>query len=131
VLDINVEFDLSEPMDLPPPPKKIDIEEEEEEDFFVAVEKMPKLIGTLADLQKNLRYPEKAQKANIEGRVIVQFIINEKGEVENPRVIRGIGGGCDEEALSVTKFAKFEPGMQRGRNVRVQYSLPFMFVLKN
>jgi len=91
---------------------------------------MPKLIGTLADLQSQINYPVAAMQSNIEGRVIVQFIINEKGEVEAPRVIRGIGGGCDEEALRVTKLAKFEPGKQRGRNVRVQYSLPFMFMLK-
>ena len=129
VLNINAEFDFSERLDIPPPPKEVK-EEEKEEDFFIAVEKMPKLMGTLADLQKQIQYPENAVQSNIEGRVIVQFIINEKGEVENPRVIRGIGGGCDEEAIRVTKLAKFEPGMQRGRTVRVQYSLPFMFILK-
>ncbi|HCI69759.1 MAG TPA: energy transducer TonB, partial [Balneola sp.] len=49
----------------------------------------------------------------------------------NPRVIRGIGGGCDEEALRVIKTAKFTPGMQRGRPVQVQMSLPILFKLSN
>ena len=65
----------------------------------------------------------------IEGRVTVQFIVNEKGEPTNPRVIRGIGGGCDEEALRLVKQARFKPGMQRGVPVRVQYSLPIVFRL--
>lgn len=131
VLNFDAEYDFSEPMDIPPPPKEITMKEEDkEEDFFVAVEQMPKLIGSLADLQKQIEYPKKATLANIEGRVVVQFIINEQGEVEDPRVIRGIGGGCDEEAIRVTKLAKFEPGRQRGRRVRVQFSLPFNFILK-
>jgi len=131
VLEIDAEYDFSEPMDIPPPPKEIEMnKEDKQEDFFVAVEQMPKLIGTLGDLQKKIEYPKIATQANIEGRVVVQFIINEQGEVENPHVIRGIGGGCDEEAIRVTKLAKFEPGRQRGQKVRVQFSLPFIFILK-
>ena len=72
-----------------------------------------------------------ARKAGIEGRVIVQFIVNEEGKVENPRVIRGIGGGCDEEALRAASNALFKPGRQRGEPVRVQYSLPVIFKLQN
>ena len=72
-----------------------------------------------------------ARRAGIEGRVTVQFIVNEAGQVENPRVIRGIGGGCDEAALEAVKKAKFTPGMQRGRPVRVQFSLPVIFRLQS
>ena len=72
-----------------------------------------------------------ARRAGIEGRVTVQFIVNERGQVENPRVIRGIGGGCDEVALEAVSKAKFVPGLQRGRPVRVQYSLPIVFRLSN
>ena len=72
-----------------------------------------------------------ARKAGIEGTVNIQFIVNENGEVEDPRVIRGIGGGCDEEALRVIKNAQFEPGRQRGKPVRVQYSVPIRFQLQN
>ena len=70
-----------------------------------------------------------AARAGIEGRVTIQFIVNESGDVENPRVISGIGGGCDEEALKVISEAKFEPGIQRGRPARVQYSIPIVFRL--
>jgi protein TonB len=92
---------------------------------------MPKLKGGLASLQKKINYPDMARKAGIEGRVIIQFIVNEQGKVENPRVIRGIGGGADKEALRVVKQAEFEPGRQRGNPVRVQYSLPITFKLQN
>lgn len=100
---------------------------DEVQDFFVVVEEMPELIGGLAQLQTNIRYPEMARRAGIEGRVFIQFIVNEQGEVENPRVMRGIGGGADEEALRVVRQARFKPGVQRGRPVRVQYSLPIYF----
>ncbi len=72
-----------------------------------------------------------ARKAGIEGRVIIQFIVNEQGSVEDPRVVRGIGGGCDEEALRAVRQAKFKPGRQRGQPVRVQYSLPIVFKLQH
>lgn len=100
-----------------------------QEDFFVAVEDMPELKGGLTGLQKKINYPEMARKAGIEGRVIVQFIVNEQGEVEDPQIIRGIGGGADKEAMRVVKQAQFEPGMQKGQPVRVQYSLPITFQL--
>ncbi|NGP77316.1 energy transducer TonB [Balneolaceae bacterium YR4-1] len=128
VINIDAELTFDNPLELPPPPKGDD---DGDEDFFVVVENMPELIGGLAALQKNIRYPEMARKAGIEGRVIVQFIVNEQGEVENPRVIRGIGGGCDEEALRAVSNALFKPGRQRGNPVRVQYSLPVIFKLQN
>lgn len=132
-LDIDAELNMQEEMELPPPPPSSGEgeDEEEEEDFFVAVEEMPELKGGLASLQKKIKYPEVARKAGIEGRVVVQFIVNEDGEVEDPKVIRGIGGGCDEEALRVVKEAKFKPGRQRGEPVRVRYSLPIVFKLQS
>ena len=102
-----------------------------DDDFFVVVEEMPILIGGLASVQSKVLYPEMARRAGIEGRVTVQFIVNENGDVEDPRIIRGIGGGCDEAALAAVSEAKFEPGMQRGRPVRVQYSMPVVFRLNN
>jgi len=102
-----------------------------QDDFFVVVEEMPELIGGLGELQQQIRYPEMAQRAGIEGRVFVQFIVDENGDVLDPQIIRGIGGGADEEALRVVSQAKFTPGMQRGRPVPVQYSLPISFRLTN
>lgn len=111
----------------PPPPTKIN----SNEDYFVVVEEMPQLIGGLSGLQSKVLYPETAKKAGIEGRVTVQFIVNENGDVENPKILRGIGGGADEEALRVVSEIKFTPGKQRGRNVRVQYTLPIVFRLSD
>ena len=80
--------------------------------------------------RRELKYPELAVKANIQGRVYIQFISKQKGRGEDPVVLRGIGGGCDEEAIRVIKEAKFSPGIQRGRPVRVQYALPVIFMLR-
>ena len=85
----------------------------------------------MGKLQAQVTYPEMALRTGIEGRVTIQFIVNERGQVENPRVIRGIGGGCDEEALKAVSQARFTPGLQRGRPVKVQYSLPIVFRLQN
>lgn len=128
--EINLDADLTldEPLEMPEEPAGA---EEEEEDFFVVVEQMPELVGGMAELQGCVNYPETARKAGIEGRVIVQFIVNENGKVEDPRVVRGIGGGCDEEAIKAVKDANFKPGRQRGKAVRVQYSLPVIFKLQN
>lgn len=128
ILDISVDFDIDQRLELPPPPKETG---GTEENFFVAVEQMPQLKGGLGGLQSKIEYPEMARRAGIEGRVIIQFIVDENGNVVNPRVIRGIGGGCDKEALRVVKQAKFVPGRQRGKAVRVQYSLPITYRLQN
>lgn len=104
-------------------------EEAPSEPFFVVVEQMPKLIGGLESIQNCVQYPEMARKAGIEGRVIVRFIVNEQGSVENPEVIRGIGGGADKESIRCVKQAEFKPGKQRGEPVRVQYSLPVVYKL--
>lgn len=105
--------------------------EHAEGDFFVVVEEMPELIGGLSQLMQQVRYPEEARRAGIEGRVHVQFIVSEKGDVERAQVVRGLGGGLDEEALRVVRQAKFTPGYQRGRPVRVQYAIPIFFRLAN
>lgn len=127
-IDINADFDMNKKMSIPEPPRE-PAKEEDDEEIFVIVEQPPQLIGGLAALQQKIQYPEMARKAGIEGRVFVQFVVNHKGDVENPVITRGIGGGCDQEALRVIKEAKFKPGMQRGRTVKVRYSMPIVFRL--
>lgn len=102
------------------------------EDFgvFVVTEQMPELIGGLESLQSRIRYPETAKRASIEGRVITRFVVDECGCVSDPVVVRGIGGGCDEEALRVTGTLRFKPGRQRGKPVRVKMSLPIVFKMR-
>lgn len=131
IVELDLEFDLDAPMELPPPPPPAPSDDEEEEEIFVVVEQPPVLIGGIASVQEKIVYPELALKAGIEGRVIVQFVVNSNGEVVNPVVVRGIGGGCDEEAIRAVKTARFQPGMQRGRPVSVRYSMPITFKIYN
>jgi protein TonB len=131
-IDLDAELDLDDSfMELPPPPPPANDENNEEEEIFIVVEQMPELIGGLASLNKHITYPEMARRAQIEGRVIVEFIIDKEGNVNNPKIIRGIGGGCDEVALSAVQKVKFKPGMQRGKPVLVRYSMPINFTLKD
>jgi TonB family protein len=101
-----------------------------EEGVFVVVEQMPTLIGGLHSIQQAIEYPTIAKKAGIEGRVFVQFIVDKDGSVRDAEVIRGIGAGCDEEALRVVREARFTPGKQRGKAVPVKMSLPITFRLQ-
>ena len=81
-------------------------------------------------LRKNLKYPTQARRMGIEGTVYVVFVVNTDGTVQDVELLRGIGGGCDEEALRVVKGApKWTPGKQRGRPVRVRMRLPIRFKL--
>ncbi len=81
-------------------------------------------------LQTNLRYPEAAKDAGIQGTVFVSFVVEPDGSISNIQVLRGIGGGCDEEAVRVVgMMPKWEPGYQRGEAVRVQFNMPVRFVL--
>ena len=127
ILDIDAEIDFEEPVDLPPPPPAA---EEPEPEIFVVVENMPELVGGIEGLQKRVRYPEIAKKAGVEGTVFLQFVVDEEGNVVDPQVVRGIGAGCDEEALKAIRTAKFKPGKQRGKPVKVKFSLPVRFRLK-
>ena len=129
-LDLDASLDIEEPLaNLPPPPPPEEEEEEPEPVFFVVVEEMLELIGGLGEIQKKIRYPEIARKAGVEGRVILQFIVDENGNVTEPAVVRGIGAGCDEEALRVVREAKFKPGKHRGKAVKVKMSLAITFKL--
>ncbi len=130
IINIDAELDLGEAFDVPPPPRPVNAEEDDEE-IFVVVEQPPVLLGGIESVQSKIVYPAMAMSAGIEGRVIVQFTISREGNVLNPFIVRGIGGGCDEEAIRAVKEAKFRPGMQRGRAVQVRYTLPITFKLKS
>lgn len=95
------------------------------------VEQMPEFAGDItAYLQNNLHYPEAAREAEIGGRVIIKFVVNEDGAISGAEVVRGIGGGCDEEALRVVnKMPHWKPGKNNGRPVKVYFTLPISFLL--
>ncbi len=95
------------------------------------VEQMPSPGFDLGEyLSTNMMYPIAAKKANIQGRVTVRFIVTEDGSISDVTVIRGIGGGCDEEAARVIKaMPKWKPGKMTGKPVKVYYTQPITFRL--
>ncbi len=135
-IDINAEVDQNEVIEeyeFTPP----EIEEEEivEAEIFKVVEEMPEFPGGSAKLmeyiQKNIKYPMMARESDIQGRVFVNFVVEPDGSISNVAVLRGIGGGCDEEAVRVVNsMPKWKPGKQRGSAVRCAYTVPIIFKLQ-
>lgn len=87
--------------------------------------------GGLKKLYSEITYPEKARAAGIEGRVYIEFIVDKNGKVAEPTLLRGIGGGCDEEVLKAIKLMEFTPGVQNGNLVKVRMSQVVVFKLNN
>ena len=84
----------------------------------------------MKDVQENIKYPQEAKDKEIAGRVFLAFVVEKDGSVSNVEVKRGIGGGCDDEAVRVVKaMPKWKPGKQKGEPVRVSYMLPVNFKL--
>ena len=115
----------------------VDVEEEEvvEQEIFQIVEEMPSFPGgdqkMMEFVAKNIKYPQIARETGVQGKVFVNFVVEPDGSVSNVKILRGIGGGCDEEAMRVVKsMPKWKPGKQRGKAVRVSYNLPVNFKLQ-
>ena len=123
----------------PPPPAekpKEEVKQVVENKVFDVVEQMPSFPGGQAAmmgwLSKNIRYPAAAQENNIQGRVTVQFVVDENGKVTNPVVVRGVDPSLDAEAIRVvSSMPKWTPGKQNGQAVKVKYTLPVQFKLQN
>lgn len=110
------DFDDAVPIiDLPP-----ETNDKDEPEILEIAEFMPEMKGGLEALYNDIEYPELAKRNGIEGIVVAEFIINEKGEIEELKIVRGIGGGCDEEVLRVIKLQSFTPGIQNGKLVKVR-----------
>lgn len=122
-----VENDL---IDRIPPPPVDDEEEEVVPDFFAVVEQQPEPIGGIAAIQSKIKYPEIARRAGVHGMVQVMAYVNELGEVVKVELVKGIGAGCDEEAIKAVMDTEFIPGKQRGRPVKVKMGIPVRFTLK-
>jgi TonB family protein len=108
---------------------------QKDEPIFQVVEEMPKFPGGLQEamvfIGKNIKYPVAAQKARIEGRVIVQFVVGKDGSVSDIHTVRGVSPELDAEAIRVVSMMpKWIPGKQRGKAVAVKYTMPIMFRLK-
>ena len=125
------ELDVNQQVAAPPPPPKQETKQEEEEPvFFVAVEQQPEPIGGIEAIQQKIVYPEIARRAGVQGRVFVKAYVDENGNVVKAEVLKGIGAGCDEAAVDAVMQTKFKPGMQRGKAVKVQVSIPIVFKLQ-
>jgi protein TonB len=133
-LNINAEVEQNEVIEEYVP---VEVEEDEvvEQEIFQIVEEMPSFPGgdqkMMEYVAKNIKYPQIARETGVQGKVFVNFVVEPDGSVSNVKILRGIGGGCDEEAMRVVKsMPKWKPGKQRGKPVRVSYNLPVNFRLQ-
>lgn len=114
----------------------VEEEEPEEQTIFEVVEQMPEfpnggMAGLMQYLSKNIKYPTIAQENGTQGRVTVQFVVNKDGSIVDAKVLRGVDPYLDKEAVRVIMgMPKWKPGMQRGKPVRVKYTVPVMFRLQ-
>jgi protein TonB len=121
--DPNAQYNFSEPTA---------VVEEAKPQIFTYVEQMPEFPGGTAELQKflykNLRYPAAARENGIEGRVVLQFVVDETGKISEIQTLRDIGGGCADEAIRVVKMMPpWKAGKQNGNPVKVYFKLPVTF----
>jgi TonB family protein len=123
--------------DVPPaPPATVDIPSTDgsnSDQIFEVVEEQPRPEGGMEAFYKfvgeELRYPQQAERLGVEGRVFIQFIVDEQGNTSDVKAVKGIGAGCDLEAVRVIKLSKWEPGTQRGKPVKVRIIMPISFKL--
>lgn len=143
VVDNNVEVakvnfvSIDQDKPLPPPPAPVAPEpvQEETEEIFTVVEQAPEFPGGQSELMKylssSIRYPEIAVENGIQGRVIVQFVVERDGSATQVEVARGVDPSLDKEAIRVVKeMPKWKPGQQRGKPVRTKFTLPVQFRLQ-
>jgi protein TonB len=114
---------------------KKEVVEEVYEKPFTVVEQMPEFAGgeqnMMKFLRENIKYPQMARESGIAGSVYVTFVVNKNGQISDVKILRGIGGGCDEEALRVVRaMPNWIPGKQNGKSVPVQFNLPIKFTLQ-
>jgi protein TonB len=124
----STDIDLTE---LPPPPPPPEEETGGSAQIFVAYDEPPHPIGGFAAIQNNLQYPEIARKAGVEGRVVVNVLIDEKGNVVDTKILKSLGNnGCDEAAIAAIKSVKWKPAKQRDKPVKVWVGIPVVFMLQ-
>ena len=125
----NIEVDEGSKIEIPDEPENLP-----DDITYVRVQKMPQFGNGDADLlnylAKNIKYPRRALELGISGIVYLKFVVDKKGNVRDVQLLRGIGGGCDEEAVRKVKaMPNWKPGKQMGKPVNVYYNLPVKFTL--
>lgn len=137
-LELNLDMEMTEDLaveDVVYEDIVMEVEEEKVEEIFQVVETWPEPVGGMASFYQyvadNLQYPEAARRLNISGMVFVQFVVEKDGHITDVKVVKGIGAGCDEEAVRVVSSAPdWHPGKQRGMPVRVYRTVPIRFILR-
>lgn len=136
-VDLDLDVEVIETMQVVDVVYEPEFEEVEEvaEEIFQIVEDQPTFPGGISKFYEyvgnNMEYPSMARRLNVSGRVFVRFVIEKDGSLTDIQVVKGIGAGCDEEAIRVLSSSpKWTPGRQRGKNVRVYMTVPILFVLK-
>ena len=134
-IEIDLDVEITEETEVEEIVFEEEPEEEEADQVFMIVEEQASFPGGDAEwykyLNKNLEYPRQAKRMGIEGAVFLSFIVDKEGNISDIQVMRGIGGGCDEEAVRVLKESpKWNPGKQRGRPVKSRMQFRIVFKLK-
>jgi protein TonB len=99
----------------------------QEESYSTVAEVLPQPVGGLSAINKHITYPKTAKNAGISGKVYVLAFINESGTVDNTKIIKSLGGGCDEEVVNAVKSSKFTPGKNDGVPIKMKLILSFTF----
>jgi protein TonB len=102
----------------------------EDDQYLAFATSMPELVGGMGELTKKIKYPSIAKQTSIEGKVFAMAYVDEKGNVDKVKIIKGIGAGCDEEVIRVISVSKFKPGQHEGKTVKVKTTLSVHFKLK-
>lgn len=102
----------------------------EDEQYLAFASTMPELQGGMQELVKKIKYPSVAKQTNIEGKVFAMAYVDEKGNVDKVKIIKGLGAGCDEEVIRVLTSSKFNPGQHEGKPVKVKTTISVAFKLK-
>ncbi|MFA7418933.1 MAG: energy transducer TonB [Melioribacteraceae bacterium] len=100
-----------------------------DEEYEIGIEKAPAPIGGNEAIVKKINYPESALKSKTEGKVYCLALINQSGDVDDVKIVKGLGNGCDEEAIRAIKKTKFTPGQNLGANVKAKLALAIVFKL--
>jgi periplasmic protein TonB len=132
--DVDIIFDAEIAVDIPKPVDLEPLPDETAEETFIYAEEMPEPVGGMQEfykyISKNIKYPSQARRMGIEGNVTVSFVVDKDGSITEIKVLKGIGAGCDEEAIRILETArKWRPGKQRAVPVRVRMAIPIFFKL--
>jgi len=100
-----------------------------DEEYEIGIEKAPAPIGGNDAIVKKINYPDSAIKNKTEGKVYCLALINQSGDVDDVKIVKGLGNGCDEEAIRAIKKTKFTPGQNLGANVKAKLALAIVFKL--